>query len=173
MAPDRAGQRSYMIWADLLILAIVAISAVISIWRGFVREAVSLATWVLAFWLGMGFARGLADLLVNLISQPSVRMGVAFALLFFTTLLLGALVNHLAVTLVKRTGLGGTDRVLGILFGVVRGLVVVLVLVFMAALTPMPQDSWWRESLFLVYFQGAAVFVRDLLPNDVAAYFVF
>lgn len=162
-----------MIWADLVILGIVAVSAVISLVRGFVRESISLAVWILAFWVALGFSEPLARWLSSYITLPSAQLTVAFLFLFVTTLVLGALVNNLMVQLVHRTGLSGTDRAIGMLFGVGRGVVLVAVLVFLAGLTPMPQDPWWHDSLFIGYLEPFAVWMRDWLPEETADHFQF
>ncbi len=98
-----------MIWVDYVILGIICLSSLVSLLRGFMREAFSLAAWILAFWIGWTFFRDLAEHLVW-ITVPSVRLGAAFAILFVITLILGALVNCLVGPLVDRTGLTGTDR---------------------------------------------------------------
>ena len=160
-----------MVWADYLILLIILVSALIGVWRGFVREAFSLGTWILAFWVSLFFSHPFAGLLQGAITEPSLRLGVAYLSLFIMTLLVGALVNHLASSLVKVTGLTGMDRTLGVFFGIARGLVLVVILVMLAGLTPMPGDSWWKDAFFIEYFEGLAVWSQDLLPDDIAAYF--
>ena len=157
-----------MIWVDYAILAILGISAVISIFRGFVREALSLSGWVIAFWVSLTFASNLAELLAGQIAVPSVRQAVAFFVLFIGILLLTAIVIWLAGLLVDKTGLTGTDRMLGVLFGVARGVVIVALLVLVAGLTPLPQDPWWRESVFLPHFESVAREIRQLLPAEIA-----
>jgi membrane protein required for colicin V production len=77
-------------------------------------------------------------------------------------------VNHLASQLVKRTGLTGTDRMIGMIFGVARGVVVVAVMVFLAGLTTLPQDPWWQESLLIGVFQELATWLRLTLAPDIA-----
>ena len=114
-----------MTWVDYSILAIIGASVLISLWRGFTKEALSLAGWVIAAWVALTFANNLQTLLEPHISVPSLRLVVAFAILFIATLFLAGLVNYLAVQVIKKTGLSGTDRVVGILFGVARGCVVV------------------------------------------------
>lgn len=158
-----------MNWADYSILVILAISVLISIWRGFTREALSLAGWIIATWVAMTFSKQLVGLLEPHIEAASLRLLVAFAILFLATLLVAGVINYLMVQLIKKTGLSGTDRVLGIVFGVARGVVVVVLLVLVAGMTPLPGDSWWKASQFIHYFQDAALFMRQYLPSDIAA----
>lgn len=160
-----------MLWIDLLIIAIIAVSAVISLIRGFVREAVSLATWVAAFALSWFFFRALAVSLERWIEVPSLRLGVAYCTIFLVVLLLGAVLNWFMKTLVDTTGLSGTDRLIGIFFGVARGALVVAVLVLLAGLTPFPRDSWWHASQLIPYFQEMALWLKGYLPDDIAANF--
>jgi len=157
-----------MNWVDFLILGVLGVSVVISLWRGFTREALSLAGWVLAVWVALGFSDNLERLLRSSIDTPSLRLIVAFAVLFFLTLLVAALINYLAVQLIKKTGLSGTDRVIGILFGFARGCVIVTVLVVLAGMTTLPHDPWWRQSMLLHYFQDLALWVRQWLPIELA-----
>lgn len=158
-----------MNWADYCILAIIAVSALISLMRGFVREALSLAGWVLAFWVALSFTHDLARYLEGEISVPSARLTIAFIALFLITLLLTILVNFLAGQLVEKTGLTGTDRMLGVVFGVARGAVVVAILVMLAGFTTMPRDPWWGQSTLIVHLQGIALWIRGFLPPDLAS----
>ncbi|MBA3492549.1 MAG: CvpA family protein [Gammaproteobacteria bacterium] len=162
-----------MIWVDYAILAIIGLSALISIWRGLIREVLSLLAWILAILVAVTFMRPLADLLTPYISVPSARLIIAFMALFIATLLCGALINFIIGKLVMSSGLSGTDRVLGIVFGTARGALVVGVLVLMARLTPLPQDPWWEQSVLLGRFEAMALWLRSYLPPEVAAYFTF
>jgi len=161
-----------MIWIDFVILGIIGLSAVISLMRGFVREALSLAVWVLAFWVAWTFFRKLA-LQLDWFTVPSVRLGAAFLILFIAPLMLGALVNFLMGQLVDKTGLSGTDRLIGILFGAARGAILVAILVLLAGLTPFPNDPWWKESQLIGYFQELAIWLKQLLPADIGEKFKF
>nr|VFK31806.1 MAG: membrane protein required for colicin V production [Candidatus Kentron sp. MB]VFK75576.1 MAG: membrane protein required for colicin V production [Candidatus Kentron sp. MB] len=160
-----------MNWADYIILVIIGLSAVISVTRGFISEALSLFGWILAFWLAITFMDALAVHFAPWISVPSVRLATAFIALLLVTLLLTALVNRLVGQLVTKTGLTGTDRVLGVVFGIVRGVVVVIICVLLAGLTPLPRDPWWQESLLISrHFQRLAMEIRALLPPELAIY---
>lgn len=159
-----------MIWIDYAILGLVGISLVIGLIRGFVKEAFSLAIWVVAIWVGLNFSRELSGFLSSMISLPSARIAAAFAILFFITLIIGAMIGFLLGELVKKTGLTGSDRFAGMLFGIVRGMVVVAVCVMLAGLTPLPEDEWWKESVLIPPFQSLAMWLRDLIPAGVAGY---
>ena len=154
-----------MIWVDYAILAIIGLSALISIWRGLIREVLSLLAWILAILVAVTFMRPLADLLTPFISVPSARLIIAFVALFIATLLCGAIINLIIAKLVMSSGLSGTDRVLGIVFGVARGALVVGVLVLIARLTPLPQDPWWEQSVLLGRFEAMALWMRSYLPR--------
>ncbi|MCU7804941.1 MAG: CvpA family protein [Candidatus Thiodiazotropha sp. (ex Lucinoma annulata)] len=160
-----------MLWIDILIIAIIALSAIISLIRGFVQEALSLATWIAAFALAWFFFRPLAVELEPWIDVQSIRLGVAYAIILLLVLILGGVVNHFMKVLVDTTGLSGTDRLIGIFFGVARGAVVVAILVLLAGLTPFPNDNWWQASRLIPYFQDMALWLKSFLPDDIAANF--
>ncbi|MEY3017695.1 MAG: hypothetical protein RL336_830 [Pseudomonadota bacterium] len=139
--------------ADWIIVAIVAISGVVSLWRGFVREALSLVIWVAAISISLFFSDVLSAHLSVWIDAPSVRKMAAFAGLFVATLIVGGIVSHIVAALVKMTGLTGTDRVLGMVFGVARGLLLVLaLLILVPEVVPIDQDAWWTESMLIPHF---------------------
>lgn len=157
-----------MAWLDIVIVGIVAVSALISLVRGFVREAFSLAVWVLAFWVSWSFFRDLEVPLRDWIGSPTARLGIAFAVLMIVTLTLGGLVNYLIIQLVERTGMSGTDRLIGMVFGAARGILLIAVLVLLAGLTSLPSETWWFESSMIGYFEELAYWLRDLLPPELA-----
>lgn len=140
-------------WADWAIIAILAISSLISLKRGFVKEALSLAIWIVALAIASLFSPKLAPVIAVYIETPSLQQMVAFASLFVATLLIGGAVNYLLSTLIKATGLSGTDRMLGVLFGLVRGLIIVMViLLYTPKLIPLNEDSWWQQSTLIPQF---------------------
>ena len=142
-----------MNWADWAIVAIITISSLLSIKRGFVKEAISLAIWALAFFVSVAFHERLAVLLQSSISSASLRYLVSFVSLFAATLIVGAMVKHLASELVKMTGLRGTDRLFGMAFGCVRGIIVVMALLILSPMViPVNNDSWWQQSLLIPHF---------------------
>jgi len=162
-----------MIWVDYVIIAILVVSAAISVLRGFLREALSLLGWVLAFWLALTFADDISGLFESTITQPSMRHGVAFVIILLGTLIITAIVMYLVRILVDKTEITGTDRALGIIFGIARGIVIVAILVLFAGLTALPKDPWWKASLFLPHFQVLAVEIQNVLPPEVAVLFKY
>ena len=162
-----------MIGVDYAILGILLISSFISLVRGFVKEALSLVGWVLAFWVSLSFAVPLSKLFESSSDDPTLRLIVAFVVLFVLSLIVSAVINFFASRLVQRSGLTGTDRFLGVIFGFLRGAVLVSVLVLLAGLTTLPKEDWWDDSFLLFRFQAIAMWVRELLPSDVAASFNF
>ncbi|MGA7981993.1 MAG: CvpA family protein [Chromatiaceae bacterium] len=155
-----------MTWVDYVIIGIIALSALIGLARGLIREVVSLVVWVAAIYIAWTHYRSVADQLAQWISTPAVRMAAGFLILAFTVLIAGALLGYLLSTLVEKTGLTGTDRLLGAVFGAGRGVVLVAMLVFLGALTPLQQDSWWKQSALVGRFQVLAERILGRIPAD-------
>ena len=136
-----------MTLTDYIILGVIGLSALLSLKKGFSNEAVSLATWVAAYVIAKLFSSPLAMLLTDFVDPPSARQPAAFAILFILTLIIGALIKVLLKEVVKASGLSTTDRILGMVFGGARGLVIVVFsLSMLSRLTDVPADPWWNES---------------------------
>jgi membrane protein required for colicin V production len=160
-------------WADYVILGIIVLSTFISLIRGFIKEAISLATWVMAVWVVLKFTPFVSSYLTQLVEVPSLRLGIAALILFISTLIIGALINYIIGQLVEKTGFSGTDRTLGAVFGILRGVLVVGLMVILAGLTPIPQDPWWKQSYFLPLFQEKVDAYKVYLPPQIAEHFDF
>lgn len=159
-----------MIGVDYAILIIVGISALLSLRRGFMQEALSLAGWLCAYWVTISYSQGMVELLGNKISTPVLRTAVAFILLFVLSLVAVAGANMVFGMLVRATGFSGTDKMLGVLFGILRGCLIITALVMLVGFTSMPAEAWWKESMFLKYFQQAAMWLRAFLPAEFAKF---
>ncbi|MDI1277225.1 CvpA family protein [Methylobacter sp.] len=159
-----------MIWIDFTLIGLIFIFFVSGLLRGFTKEVFSLVFWMLAIWVSLMFSREFSGFLESTISHPSARMVASFVALFAITLSLGGLIGFLLSVLAKKTGLTFMDRFGGMVFGAVRGMIVVTVVVILAGLTPLPKDSWWTESTLLPPFQLLAVWLRDHLSSGMAEY---
>lgn len=155
-------------WVDIALLAVLTISALIGLWRGFVVEVMSLAVWVAAFWLAFAFGEDVSELYAGVVATPSARLFLGYATLFIAALMVGGLATWLMGKLVKSTGLSGTDRMLGLGFGLLRGAALGCVLVLLMGFTRMPQDPWWSESRLLPQYEDGARWLRTWLPEAVA-----
>ena len=150
---------------DWGILAVLAISAALSLRRGFVKEALSLVSWIAAFVIARIFSGNLATLLVDYIDTPSARWVVAFIILFAGTVAIGAMINHLVVEMIRITGLSSTDRVFGMVFGLVRGLLILVAIVYGLQYTAVPKDPWWQDSTLMPHLEILADWARKILPT--------
>jgi membrane protein required for colicin V production len=162
-----------MLWVDYVIMAIVGISAVRGLIRGFIKEAFALVLWVVAVWVGVEYSHDVAGLLQRLVSTSSARIAIAFAMLFFATLILGGLISFLLRQWIAKTGLTGSDRLLGMLFGIVRGAVLVCILVMLAGITSLPKDPWWKQSVLIPPFQTLTVWLKVHMPAGLTDYVNF
>lgn len=153
---------------DVVIIFVILLSALFSLLRGFVKEAISLATWLLAIWASAHFSSKLAPMMP--MDSEAVRQVVSFGILFVVTLLIGVLVNMVIAKFIKKTGLSSADRVLGVVFGLVRGALIVVVFVVIGGMTPLPQQEWWQSSGLLERFEGVAVMLADYFPENMMSF---
>lgn len=162
-----------MVAADLIVLSIIVISIVVSLMRGFVKEALSLAGWLVSLWIAMTFSSGMAELFGGSIKDPTLRLLAAFISLFVLSLIVGSIINFFATQFVQRAGLTGVDRTIGTVFGLLRGILLVTIIVMLLGLTTLPKESWWDDSFFLFRFEAIATWLKDLLPDDISRYFKY
>ncbi len=151
---------------DFLVIAIVLVSAVLGLWRGLVHAVLSLLGWPLAFVVSRIYAGGLAPLLP--MQQEVVRLLVAYVVVFIGALIVWSVLVWLLSRLVRMVGLGWLDRILGGVFGVLRGGLVVLVLVWLAGVTRIPEEPFWRTARFSKTAENAALLTKAWLPAGIA-----
>jgi membrane protein required for colicin V production len=162
-----------VIWIDWVILVVLGVSMIVSVFRGLAREVLSLFAWVAAAWVALEYAPLGATWLVPWVPAPSVRLLLSGGTLFLLVLLVLGLVNALVAKLIRGTGLSGTDRSLGMVFGLARGVAIVTLLVLVAGATPVPEDPWWRQSTLLRHFERLAIEIRRLLPDAISGFIHF
>ena len=154
-----------MAYADYAVLLIIAVSILVGALRGFVKEAFALAVWAAAFLVAFQYSGAVALRLESHIDLPSARTALAFSSLFLVVLLIGGMVTYLVGKLVEKTGLSGTDRLLGGVFGGARGLILVLAMILVAGLTPIPRDPWWQQSRTIQGLMPLAEWSAQFLPE--------
>lgn len=157
-----------MNWVDGIILGILALSVLIGLMRGLVAEVLSLVIWVAAFVVATLFGPTVAAWFDHMISVSAVRLSLGYAICFIGVLLIGAIVRFGVRRLIWTTGLSGIDRLLGLVFGFVRGVLVVTLAVFLVGLTSLTRESWWQHSFLRPQFQTAAAWLGQNVPADVA-----
>ncbi|WP_333843819.1 CvpA family protein [Pelomicrobium sp.] len=153
---------------DYLVLGIVGLSVLVSVLRGAVREVMALGGWVAAFLVANTFATALAEALPVALPGTSLRLLVAFLLLFIATLVFSALITLAMAELIKVAGLSLLDRGVGALFGLLRGVLIVLAGVLLAGLTSMPREPFWREAALSAPLEDLASSVKNWLPRKLS-----
>jgi len=159
-----------MEYSDMAVFAVIGASVLVGVLRGFVREAFALAAWAAAFLVAFQYSGVLADRMTEQVNLPSVRTAIAFGVLFVAVLAVGGLITYLVGLLVQKTGLSGTDRLLGGVFGAIRGLLLVLALIIAAGFTPIPKDPWWQSSRSIQALLPLADWAAEFLPGSVRNY---
>jgi membrane protein required for colicin V production len=155
-------------WLDIVILMVVAVSTVFGVIRGFTRNMISLASWILAFVIALSLSEKFAQLLPEDIEQPGFRIGIAMCILFLATLVVGMLATFLLEGFVNATRTNRLDRSLGGLFGFVRGVSFVCLLVVLGAFISLNQTDWWRESRLIPAGEWVVKLLEPVLPDRVA-----
>ncbi len=159
-----------MTWFDYVVLIILIASVIISVVRGLVNEILSLCAWLAAFVVANTWAADFSGMLPGFVPGQMTRLITAFAVLFIGTLLLGALVNLAIRQLIKLAGLTLADRGLGGLFGLARGVLIILTLVILAGLTTLPQQPFWHDALFSPVAETAVRTIKPMLPSEWSKY---
>jgi membrane protein required for colicin V production len=162
-----------MNWPDYAIIGAILISLLVGALRGFIKEVFSLVVWSAAFFVAYHYAGDVAGLMESHVSLPSARTAMGFAGLFVAVLLVGGLLNYLLGRLVESTGLSGTDRLLGGIFGAARGLVLVVAVLLVSGFTPIPADPWWKESPSIVRLMPFVDWAVSYLPESVREHIDF
>lgn len=152
-------------WVDLIIAVLIGMSVLMGIWRGFVREAMSLITWISAIAVGVIYTVPVSEHFTR-ISMVGLRYLLAFVLLVLSVLILGGIFSHLIARLISFTGFGVTDRIIGTLFGLARGAVVVAVAIMITAPTPFSKDPLWMQSHLIPRFEPLSEWIQARIPED-------
>lgn len=157
-----------MTWLDYAVVGVFAVSLVVGAWRGLVREVLSILGWIIAFLAANLLAGPLGPAMPQAIPTPELRVAAAYVAVFVVSLIATALVSLLLSKIVKATGLGGVDRMLGVLFGAARGVLIIVVAALLAGLSSAPRQPFWRDSASGPLLAHAAQALKPLLPQTFA-----
>jgi len=153
---------------DFVLLGVLGVSTMLGLWRGLIKELLSLVAFGLAFLAAVWWGPALSDVsFFGWVKHDYLRLGIAYAGIFVATLLCVGLVNVALGAMIKSTGLTPADRGLGGLFGLMRGLLFVLVLVVIAGYTPLPQEAWWKQAMFSKQVVGVIQEIKRRVPSPV------
>lgn len=154
---------------DYVVLTILCASVILGIWRGVVGEIIALVAWVLAYFAARWWGAALGDLFFDtIISDHGWRVVAGWVVVFVVVLMLMALLRLAIRGLLKALGLSLSDRLLGMLFGAARGLLIVFVLVAVGGMLSLPKEKWWSEAYFSAPLETAVVASKPWLPPEVA-----
>lgn len=157
-----------MIWVDWAIIAILVLSAAFGLMRGMVRELIALGTWVAAIMIARIFGPQVSEMLTPYVDSETVRTGLGFALTAVVIVMFGSIVAKVARTLVTATGLGGFDRILGFVFGGIRGVAILIVAVAVISLTSLREEDWWTGSQFIPMLEDLRDQAMGLLNDQMS-----
>ncbi|AOX99201.1 CvpA family protein [Jeongeupia sp. USM3] len=158
---------------DYVVLAILGLSILLSVMRGLTQELLALAGWVISAWLALNYAAPISAYMPAALPSESLRYLAALVLIFCAAWLASAIVRITLNQFLKATGLKPVDRLLGSLFGLVRGSLFVILLVLAGGMTGLPKTEMWRNAMFSPLFEQAARMTLPWLPEALAAHVSF
>lgn len=160
-------------WLDIVIVAVVALSIITGLFRGFVKELVALCIWMLALWLAFNYSTVLDHYLLPYIADKTTRTIIAFIGILIATLISGGIINSLLSLILRRSGLSGTDRLLGMGFGFVRGVFIVAFIMLVVQLTSIPYQEFSRDSRLYAKFDPLVSWLSRFMPKFIEQVKVF
>ncbi len=152
---------------DYLLLAIILVSMVISLFRGFVKEALSLVSWLVAIWAAARFGSQFGEIILGSFDSETIRSWGGRTALLIAVLFAGGVVSWLISQLLDSTGLSGTDRAIGMVFGLVRGVILAAVVLLMFRFAGFSESSWWTDSKLIPYVAPVAEMVVDAAEEGI------
>jgi len=153
---------------DYVVISVVGLSLLFGLWRGVVGEIIALLAWVVGIFAAIEFGGTVGQAVFAGISDPSMRTLAGCVLVFVGILVAMSLVRWAVRSMVKALGLSVSDRLLGMVFGLVRGVLIVMVLVGLGGMTAAPRQLWWRDATLAPPLETAVLVAKQWLPNDLA-----
>lgn len=160
-------------WLDYVILGVVGLSVVTGLFRGFVKEVIALCVWVLAIWLSFTYSSTINPWFESYIQDTTARVVVSFVSILIVTLIVGGLFNAILSMILRRTGLSGTDRLLGTGFGFLRGVFIVSLMMLVVKMTSIPYEQYRSQSQLYAKFDPFVNWLSGFMPNVIEKVKVF
>jgi len=148
-------------WFDYCLVGIVFLSLIFGLLRGFLREIISLITWIAAFFVAIMFTSELVVYFNQYIKTEFLSSLASFLSLFIVTLIIGALINYIVTSIVRKTGLSIPDRFLGAVFGFIRGFLIALLVIFLLTNTQWQEKKWFQKSQLTCQFQSISSWMQE------------
>lgn len=155
---------------DYVVLAILGGSALLGMIRGFLKEFFSLIAYLVAGYVATLWGHTAIPWFQSLFDNPYISTGLAYAVLFIAVLLLVGLINLILSSMISYTGLGPADSGLGLIFGLIRGVIIILIVVTLLGYTDFPQQAWWTQAKFSHIAVDGVVYLKGFIPEDIANY---
>jgi membrane protein required for colicin V production len=153
---------------DYAVLGVVGASVLLGLWRGVVSEILALVAWVAAFFAARAWGEAASGFFAGWVAEPALRYAAGFAAVFVGVLLVFGIGRLVLSLLLRAVGLGLVDRMLGSVFGIARGFVIVLVAVLLGGMTALPKQPWWRQAVLAPPLETAVIAAKPWLPAEVA-----
>lgn len=152
---------------DWLIIIVIVLSMLVGLFRGLVHEVLSLLAWVLAGYISFILTSKSLTLLPGSVHQPQVRYAICFTIIFIISIIILSLVRYMICKLFNKLPLRTVDRLLGLAFGLLRGVLILSIIFFMLSLVPLAtEQAWYKESQLRPAFSGIVVWLKDVLPDE-------
>lgn len=160
-------------WLDYVIIAVIGLSVITGLFRGFVKELIALCVWVLAIWLALTYSSVVDPWLKPYIQDKTARTVVAFVAILLVTIIVGGLFNAMLSFILRRSGLSGTDRLLGMGFGFVRGVFIVSLLMVVVKMTTVSHQEYTNKSILYSKFEPLVNWIYGYMPGLIKQVGVF
>ena len=152
---------SLLNWFDICLLVLISLSFLLGLMRGFAREVISLITWIVAFFLAILFTNELVGYISVYVKSEFIASIASFLIIFVGVLVIGALVNFIVSSFVSKSGLTISDRFLGSIFGLVRGALIAVLLVFLLSNSNLQEKPWFQKSQLAYSLQGVSSWIQS------------
>jgi membrane protein required for colicin V production len=153
---------------DYAVFGIIGASSLLGLWRGVISEVLALAAWVVAFITARALGGEAATYFEGVVAEPALRYAAGFVAVLLFVLVCFAVARLVLSMILKAAGLAMVDRLLGAGFGILRGVLIVLVGVLLAGMTALPKSQWWRNAWLAPPLETAVIAAKPWLPAEVA-----